>query len=55
MKTTVSIFICTQCGISFPIPRKNGKQRQKNHIKDLYCYKCNKIQKMIEHREFDFI
>ena len=47
-RSTISNFICPECGLEFPIPRKIGQQREKGHIKDLYCPICNKIQKFTE-------
>lgn len=48
-RSTISNFICPECGLEFPIPRKIGQQREKGHIKDLYCPICNKIQKFTEY------
>jgi DNA-directed RNA polymerase subunit RPC12/RpoP len=39
---------CLGCGKSFPIPRHPCKQRPKNHIKDIFCPYCGKIEKFIE-------
>lgn len=44
-----SNFICPKCGLEFPIPRNHGQQREKGHIKDLYCPTCNKVQKFREY------
>ena len=47
-KTVVTDLICSDCGTIFPISRKEASQRNNLHIKDLFCYKCNKITKFIE-------
>ncbi len=41
----ISNFICPECGLNFPLPRTHGEQRKNGHIKDVYCPKCNKVQK----------
>ena len=47
--SVTSIFVCPECGLEFPIPRYHGKQRERGHIKDLYCPTCNKVQKFREY------
>jgi transcription elongation factor Elf1 len=48
-KTTVqSEMICTKCGTNNSILRNAGQLRKKEHIKHLYCYKC---QERTEHKE----
>lgn len=44
-----SIFVCPECKLEFPLPRIHGEQRERGHIKDLYCPVCNKIQKFTEY------
>lgn len=51
----ISELICPGCGNIIPIPRKPGRSRPKNHIKDFYCPYCNCVQKMTEVRNNDFI
>lgn len=51
---TISTFKCPECGAEMYVPRKIGHERPKGHIKDLYCWKCKKVMKMQEKREFDF-
>lgn len=46
--TTISDLICSECGSIMSIPRWKNDQREKFHIKDLYCIDCNKITKFIE-------
>lgn len=50
----ISYFHCPDCGNIMPLPRVH-KQREKGHIKDLFCPYCKDMRKMIEQREFDFI
>ena len=52
-KYNISYFICPECGESFPLPRFQGSQREKGHIKDLYCAFCNKVVKTTEIRSGD--
>ena len=42
---TIENYKCSECGSVFPIPRKCGKKRGKDHVKDLWCAKCNKTMK----------
>ena len=52
---TSSQFICLKClniGIS-GIQRK--LQREKLHLKELYCYQCREVTKHIEVRHCDWI
>lgn len=44
----ISRFYCPDCGLLMTVPRK--RPRETGHIKDLYCARCNKIQKMEENR-----
>lgn len=53
-KFTISSFICTNCkkeGI--PLPRHIGSQRQKEHLKNMYCIHCKEKHNHIEIRECD--
>jgi hypothetical protein len=50
----ISECICQECGSKFPIPRTK-KQREKNHIKTLYCTKCRERTFHVEVRECDFV
>ena len=47
---TISNFICPECCLNFPLPRNHGRQRKNGHIKDIYCPKCDKIQKFREYK-----
>ena len=44
----ISMCRCTECSSYFPIPRMASRFRGKNHIKDIWCFKCHKITKFIE-------
>jgi len=44
---TISDFYCTECGTDMPLPRVKN-QREKGHIKDIYCPKCKQIKKFVE-------
>ena len=43
-----SNFVCPECKTLISLPRKISKQRKLYHIKDIYCYKCKKVQKFVE-------
>lgn len=47
--------ICPDCGNIFPIPRKKYRQRERGHIKTLWCPFCKREQDMQEIRSMDFI
>lgn len=53
-KFTISQFYCKECGNKIPLPRKTGKQREKDHTKHIYCIKCKIKTPHNEVREFDF-
>lgn len=46
----ISNLICPECGLNFPLPRTHGEKRKNGHIKDVYCPKCNKVQKFKEYK-----
>jgi len=48
----ISSCYCFVCNNKFPIPR-TGKQREKGHVKDLYCPICRRVTSHIEVREKD--
>ena len=52
-RIVISILKCQDCGSNFPIPRKTCQLREKEHIKDIWCYKCKHITKYIEHGTFN--
>ena len=43
--------ICLNCGNVFPIYRRDCCLKTQGHIKDLWCYKCQKVTKHYEVRE----
>lgn len=52
---TVSDFFCVKCGTKgMPIPRKMSKQRERGHLKKLYCLNCKQEVNHYEIREFDY-
>jgi len=42
------------CGIIIPLPRMS-RQREKGHIKDLWCPKCGKVHGFKEVKSNEFI
>lgn len=49
-----SYFVCMECGMVIPLPRKHGKRRERGHIKDIYCPGCKKETKFRERRNGDY-
>ena len=43
-----SDLVCLDCGNVASIMRGSGRYRPKGHIKDLWCYKCQKVTKHYE-------
>lgn len=50
----LSTFVCQECGNRFPLMRNHGKQRERGHIKDLWCPFCRTDRKFIEVRTGDY-
>ena len=50
---TISDFICPKCNHKQSLPRKKGKQREKGHIKNIYCPFCKEKTQHVEIRAFD--
>ena len=48
LKYNYSDLVCLNCGNIVTIQRKVGNARPVGHIKDLYCYKCQKLTKQYE-------
>lgn len=48
---SISDFVCPECGMIIPLPRL--QQREKGHIKDLYCPGCKTERKFVEYRRKD--
>ena len=53
--TVKSELVCSICGNIMPISRKIAHQRNKYHVKDIYCYKCDIITKHIELHNSDIL
>ena len=52
-KYTMSDFYCTSCGKQgIPIARKKGQQREKGHLKKLFCLYCGKETNHVEIKPF---
>ena len=49
----LSTFVCPVCNKTFPIMRNHGKQREKGHIKDIWCPYCRQERKFLEIRDGD--
>jgi ribosomal protein S26 len=49
----ISYLRCEECGSVFPIPRKKHAKRENGHIKDLYCYRCQRTTKFKENEKND--
>ena len=49
-----SILICPVCKKQFPIMRSLSSQRERNHVKDIWCPFCGKIRKFTEIRTGDY-
>lgn len=47
-KTVTTELMCLNCGTMLPISRKSHKQKEKNHLKDIWCYKCKAVTKHVE-------
>ena len=50
-----SDLICPECGNIMTISRGKFNVREKYHIKDLYCIKCDKVTKHIELGDADIV
>jgi len=50
---TISEVYCKECGAMTTVPRGKSKQREKGHIKDLWCIQCRSITKHTERRAMD--
>lgn len=49
----ISNFVCPECETIVPLPRVK-KQREKKHIKDIYCPGCRKVRKFVEITRKDY-
>lgn len=50
----ISQLICTECGAEMRIPRMHCAQREKGHLKDMYCPMCKRDTKFKEIRYNEF-
>ena len=56
MKYIESEMICTICNQrGIPVPRKEDRKRERNHIKHMYCVHCKKKTPHREIRNIDFV
>lgn len=51
----ISEFYCSSCGSMTPLPRLRGQQREKYHVKDLWCFKCRDTTAHTEKRFCDHV
>jgi ribosomal protein L33 len=51
---TISKFQCTQCSSTIFLPRKKSKQKERDHLKKIYCIECRDEINHKETREFDW-
>ena len=54
MNIKISYCICPDCSNRFPIPRSDGRMREKGHHKWIFCPFCMKVTNMLERRDCDF-
>ena len=52
---TISYCKCPSCENLFPIPRRNSRQREKGHLKYIWCPFCKTKTNHLEFRECDFM
>ena len=43
---------CTKCGSVYPMWRNSGWRRKEDHIKHLYCFKCQETTAHSEQTEY---
>lgn len=53
-KVTYSDFYCLQCTNKITLPRKNSRQREKNHLKSIFCIHCKGYVNHYEVRDCDY-
>lgn len=53
--TVRSELVCFECGGIITISRKTHRQRNKYHIKDIFCFKCEEVTKHIELKDGDML
>lgn len=52
-KVSISKLVCPECKNIFPIPRMINSNREKGHIKTMWCPFCKNIRDMVECRAHD--
>lgn len=52
-KYVISYLRCQECGEIMPIPRLISAQRENNHIKTMWCWKCKKERDFIENKNYE--
>lgn len=52
-KGAITTLLCPECGSTFPISRRLGKQKKLYHRKKLYCVTCKKETNQIEIKDID--
>jgi hypothetical protein len=51
---TISKFQCTGCSYVTFLPRKKSRQKERDHLKKIYCVSCKVEINHKEIREFDW-
>lgn len=51
VKTFLTDLVCMECGNVAQIRRRCKRLREVGHIKDLWCYKCERVTKHFEVRD----
>lgn len=51
---SISDMYCEKCGFHTTVPRSVGKQREKGHLKTMWCPRCQQKTEFREVRAFDF-
>ena len=54
MNLTISDMYCEKCNFKTTVPRKRGQQREKGHLKTMFCPRCKEMKRFKEVREIDF-
>lgn len=49
---SISMFRCPDCGHKMYVTRNKANPRENNHIKDLWCWHCKTVKKMMEVKDF---
>ena len=50
----ISNFVGIDCGTVIPLPRVS-RQREKGHIKDIWCPMCQRMHHFTEYKQNEFI